>query len=127
MTQLNSSAQLNVPIQLDVKMGSGCLELTYANGKHYQLSFEFLRVHSPSAEVRGHGAGSEVLQFGKKRVTIQRIEPVGNYAIKIIFSDKHDSGLFTWPLLHDFCLNQQTLWQAYLEKLSKKNLSRDQQ
>jgi len=112
------------PSKINIKAGSGVVELTY-DEQRYALSFEFLRVHSPSAEVRGHGQGSEVLQYGKKRVTITNIEPVGNYAIKIIFSDGHDSGLYTWSLLQSFCLDNASLWQDYLEKLENAGRSRD--
>ena len=121
---MNTKAE-TIPKQIKIKATSGCLELTYSNGSIYTLSFEFLRVHSPSAEVQGHGIGSEVLQHGKKRVVIQNIEPVGNYAIKIIFSDKHDSGLFTWPLLYKFCQNKDTLWEKYLGSLAEAGLNRD--
>ena len=107
-----------IPIEINVKMGSGCLELTYDGETPYELSFEFLRVLSPSAEVRGHGQGNEVLQHGKKAVTIKQIEPAGNYAIKIIFSDNHDSGLYSWSLLYQFCQDKEQLWQAYLDKLN---------
>jgi len=114
------------PSKINIKAGSGVVELTYDDDERcYALSFEFLRVHSPSAEVRGHGQGSEVLQYGKKRVTITNIEPVGNYAIKIIFSDGHDSGLYTWPLLQNFCLNHDSLWQEYLGKMESAGRSRD--
>lgn len=122
------------PRKINIKAGSGVVELSYGEQDQaelgnseqcYALSFEFLRVHSPSAEVRGHGQGSEVLQYGKKRVTITNIEPVGNYAIKLVFSDGHDSGLYTWPLLQNFCLNQASLWQQYLAKLEEAGKSRD--
>ena len=106
-------------------MGSGCLELIYEEGPAYELSFEFLRVLSPSAEVRGHGEGNEVLQFGKKFVTIKQVEPAGNYAIKITFSDHHDSGLYSWPLLYKFCKEKDSLWQAYLDKLNAAGQSRE--
>jgi len=114
-----------IPKQIKIKMGSGCLELTYEGEHIYELSFEFLRVLSPSAEVRGHGEGNEVLQFGKKFVTIKQIEPAGNYAIKITFSDQHDSGLYSWPLLYQFCQEKEQLWQQYLEKLNAADQSRE--
>jgi len=114
-----------IPKQVKIKMGSGCLELTYEGEPAYELSFEFLRVFSPSAEVRGHGEGNEVLQFGKKLVTIKQIEPVGNYAIKITFSDHHDSGLYSWPLLYQFCQEKEQLWQQYLDKLGTSGQSRN--
>jgi len=114
-----------IPKQIKIKMGSGCLELTYEGEPSYELSFEFLRVLSPSAEVRGHGEGNEVLQFGKKLVTIKQVEPVGNYAIKITFSDSHDSGLYSWPLLYQFCQEKEQLWGLYLDKLNTSGQSRD--
>jgi len=114
-----------IPKQLKIKNGSNCLELTYEGAKTYELSFEFLRVLSPSAEVRGHGQGNEVLQYGKKLVTIQKIEPTGNYAVKITFSDQHDSGLYSWPLLYQFCQNKEKLWQEYLDKLNIADQSRE--
>ena len=114
-----------IPKEINIKMGSGCLELTYEGEPPYELSFEFLRVLSPSAEVRGHGSGNAVLQFGKKFVTIKKIEPAGNYAIKITFSDSHDSGLYSWPLLYQYCQEKEQLWQEYLEKLKAANRSRE--
>ncbi len=112
------------PTQIKLKTGSGILQLQYADGV-FELGFEFLRVHSPSAEVRGHGVGSEVLQYGKKDVLLENIEAVGNYGLKLIFDDGHDSGIYTWPLLRDYSLNQTKLWQQYLEKLTSANQSRD--
>lgn len=91
----------------------------------YELSYEFLRVLSPSAEVRGHGPGQEVLQVGKQDVDIVALEPVGNYAIRPTFSDGHDSGLYSWDILHDFCLRRDTLWQEYLDRLAAAGASRD--
>lgn len=114
-----------IPKQIKIKMGSGCLELTYDDEPAHELSFEFLRVFSPSAEVRGHGIGNEVLQYGKKLVTIKQVEPSGNYALKITFSDGHDSGLFSWPLLHQFCQDKDQLWEKYLNKLKASGQSRD--
>jgi DUF971 family protein len=103
------------------------LELSYPDGGTYRLSFEFLRVHSPSAEVKGHGPGTEVLQYGKQGVGITLIEPVGNYAIRIHFSDRHNSGLYDWNLLHAYCLNQDSMWQHYLARLEQAGKSRQPQ
>lgn len=118
---------MNVPVpsQVKIRRQSACLELHYEGQNPQQLSFEFLRVHSPSAEVQGHGTGNEVLQFGKRGVYIEGIEPVGNYGLKIVFSDRHDSGIFTWPLLKRFCDEYESLWQAYLDKLDQAGRSRD--
>jgi DUF971 family protein len=82
-------------------------------------------VHSPSAEVRGHGPGQEVLQTGKRNVSILNLEPVGNYALKPTFTDGHDSGLFTWEYLSELCQNQEAMWQAYLDKLEAAGVTRD--
>jgi len=100
------------------------LELAFA-GQTYRLGAEFLRVHSPSAEVRGHGEGQEILQAGKLHVKIERLEPRGHYALQLFFSDGHDSGLYSWDYLHTLCADQETLWQQYLAKLDQAGLSRD--
>jgi phosphoribosylformimino-5-aminoimidazole carboxamide ribotide isomerase len=91
----------------------------------YTLPAEYLRVHSPSAEVRGHGAGEGVLVSGKIRVGIESVEAAGRYALKIIFDDGHDSGIYTWHYLRELCENQQTYWRAYLDRLQKAGLGRD--
>jgi DUF971 family protein len=114
-----------VPTNIVVHQQSKVLELTYENGNAYRLPFEFLRVLSPSAEVRGHGPGQETLQTGKRNVSILSIDPVGHYAIKPTFTDGHDSGLFSWDYLHELCLNQEELWQEYLDKLAKAGVTRD--
>ena len=105
-----------IPAKITVQKNSRTLQLGYADGD-YQLSFELLRVLSPSAEVRGHGTGNGVLQYGKKDVTLLRIEPAGNYALKLVFDDGHDSGLYDWNYLRHLCLNQDELWQDYLQQL----------
>lgn len=105
-----------LPTEIAVRKTARVLELSYGDTR-YQLTFEFLRVYSPSAEVRGHGSGQEVLQTGKREVDIHAIEPVGHYAIRPVFSDGHDSGIYTWELLNTFCQNQQSMWDAYLRKL----------
>lgn len=117
-----------IPSNIKVRKKSRCLELTYAEAageKTYQLSFEMLRVLSPSAEVRGHGVGNEILQTGKKDVALLNIEPAGNYALKLIFDDGHDSGLYDWKYLRHLCDNQQELWQGYLQKLEDAGSSRE--
>ena len=93
------------------------LEVAFDDGTTFSLSFEFLRVHSPSAEVRGHGAGQEVLQTGKRDVEIKALQPVGNYAIQPYFSDGHDTGLYSWDYLYHLGANQAKLWQDYLQRL----------
>lgn len=116
-----------IPNQIKIRRQSACLELSYddSSSDPVLLSFEFLRVHSPSAEVQGHGHGSAVLQFGKRGVMIEGIEPVGNYGLKIVFSDGHDSGIFTWPLLDKFRHEHEAMWQAYLAELNAAGKSRD--
>jgi DUF971 family protein len=93
--------------------------LTYPDLGEVALDAEFLRVYSPSAEVRGHGQGNEVLQIGKEDVRIMGVEPVGNYAVKLVFSDGHDSGLYSWDILNEFARNHTQLWQSYLQRLEQ--------
>lgn len=113
------------PEQIKLHSRSQELELSYAGGHHYRLSAEFLRVYSPSAEVRGHGRGQEVLQTGKIHVQIRDIVAVGNYAIQLVFDDGHDSGIYSWSYLRELGENQQALWQDYLDRLRAANASRD--
>tara|TARA_Y100001001_G_scaffold159998_1_gene181856 strand:+ start:5303 stop:5677 length:375 start_codon:yes stop_codon:yes gene_type:complete len=113
-----------IPTSIKVKSKSRTLELGYG-AQVYDLPYEFLRVYSPSAEVRGHGVGNEVLQYGKKDVTLLRIEPAGNYALKLVFDDGHDSGLYDWNYLHHLALNQESLWADYLQKLQTAGKSRE--
>ena len=114
-----------IPTEIKLHQKSRILELAFDNGDHFELSYEFLRVFTPSAEARGHGVGQETLQVGKRDVDIVNIEPVGNYAIKPIFSDGHDTGLYSWDILHSLCLHRDELWQAYLDKLEETGSSRD--
>ncbi len=114
-----------IPTEIKLHRASRLLELTFADGKVFKLSCEFLRVHSPSAEVRGHGPGQEVLQVGKREVNIEAIEPVGSYAVKLVFSDGHDTGLYTWSYLHELGRNHAELWRAYLDRLKQAGASRD--
>lgn len=113
-----------IPKSIKVKKISQSLQLTYSDST-FELPYEFLRVHSPSAEVRGHGVGNDVLQFGKKDVVLLRIEPAGNYALKLVFDDGHDSGLYDWEYLRHLCVNRDTLWQTYLERLQAAGRSRE--
>lgn len=115
----------NIPKTLVAHQQSKVLELGYEDGSTYRLPFEFLRVLSPSAEVRGHGPGQETLQTGKRNVSILSIEPVGHYAIKPTFTDGHDSGLFSWDYLFELCSYQEELWQEYEDKLVKAGIDRD--
>ncbi|GAA6166894.1 gamma-butyrobetaine hydroxylase-like domain-containing protein [Sessilibacter corallicola] len=115
---------MNAPQKIKLHRESQQLELAF-DGVSYRLPSEFLRVYSPSAEVRGHGEGQEVLQHGKVNVAITHIEACGNYAIRIIFNDSHDSGLYSWNYLKELCQNQYRLWREYLDKLDQAGLSRD--
>ena len=113
--------QNNTPIPEELRLRSGgqTLALSYPDLGEVTLTAEFLRVYSPSAEVRGHGQGNEVLQTGKEDVSITGIEPVGNYAVKLTFSDGHDTGLYSWDILNEFSRNHTQLWQSYLQRLEK--------
>jgi len=119
---------MSIPSDIKVRKQTRCLELTYLKNNQskevFQLSFELLRVLSPSAEVRGHGIGNEVLQHGKKDVILLNIEPAGNYALKLIFDDGHDSGLYDWKYFRHLCDNQEKLWKNYLDKLESAGLTR---
>lgn len=119
------SVSSGVPVDIKLHRKSGLLALFYGDGNHLTLNAEFLRVYSPSAEVRGHGAGQEVLQTGKKNVQFTGVEVVGNYAIKLIFDDGHDSGLYTWEYLYDLGVNQAAYWQNYLDRLNQAGVLRD--
>jgi len=113
------------PTEIKLHQKSRVLEISFADGKTFQLPCEFLRVYSPSAEARGHGPGQEVLQTGKKGVGITHIEPVGTYAIQLVFSDGHDTGIYSWDLLYEYGLNQEALWQEYLDRLAQSGASRE--
>ena len=113
------------PTEIKLHQQSRLLEIEFDDGAHYQMPYEFLRVHSPSAEVRGHGHGQETLQVGKKEVGVREVSPVGSYAMKIVFDDGHDSGLYTWEYLDDLGRRQDELWQNYLKKLEAAGASRE--
>jgi DUF971 family protein len=106
------------PIDIRLHQVSRKLEIVFDDGSNFQLPCEFLRVYSPSAEVRGHGAGQEVLQVGKEDVNIVGIEPVGQYALKLTFSDGHDTGLYSWDYLYDLGVRLDELWHSYLDRLA---------
>ena len=114
-----SGLNANTPNPVDIKLHqvSKLLEIKFDNNTEWQLSCEFLRVYSPSAEVKGHGAGQEVLQVGKENVNITSIEPVGNYAIKLFFTDGHDTGLYSWDYLYHLAENYEALWLEYIGQL----------
>jgi DUF971 family protein len=115
---------IDQPTEITLHQQSRELEIAFSDGSCYRLSYEFLRVHSPSAEVRGHGPGQEVLQVGKQGVNVLGVEPVGSYAIKLEFDDGHDSGLYTWEYLRHLGKNQDALWQEYLHRLEAADQSR---
>lgn len=114
-----------IPSEIRLHQKSRRLELSFSDGRRFELSFEFLRVFTPSADARGHAPGQETLQIGKQEVDILRIEPVGNYAIRPIFSDGHESGIYSWDILHGLCEHRDELWQAYLDQLEAQGASRD--
>ena len=115
------------PTEIKLHQQSRVLEISFADGQSFRLPFEFLRVYSPSAEVRGHGPGQEVLQVGKKDIDVEAVEPVGAYAIQLKFSDGHDTGIYSWDLLHEYGMRQDKMWQQYLERLREAGASRDPQ
>ena len=113
-----------VPVEIRLRKKSRQLSISYADDRQFDLSFEFLRVHSPSADVKGHGVGQEVLQTGKEQVQISSIEPVGHYAIRLIFDDGHDTGLYTWKYLHELGSERDARWAAYLDRLQAAGYAR---
>lgn len=115
------------PTELRLNQRHRELDITFDDDSHFTLSCELLRVLSPSAEVRGHGPGQEVLVSGKREVGIQAIEPVGHYAVKLVFDDGHDSGLYTWDYLYDLGHQREAYWQDYLDRLQQAGLDRETQ
>jgi len=105
-----------VPTEIRLRRASRVLEVSFADGSRFELPFEYLRVHSPSAEVKGHGPGQEVLVLGKENVGIRAIEPVGQYAVKLVFDDGHDTGLYTWKYLHELGRERTEKWARYLAR-----------
>ena len=113
------------PIEIKLRKQSRLLEVAFDDGQRFELSFEYLRVYSPSAEVRGHGPGQETLQLGKHTVDIRVVEPVGNYAVKPVFSDGHESGIFSWDYLYFLGAEQARLWAEYTQRLEAAGAQRD--
>jgi DUF971 family protein len=107
------------PVAINLHQKSRVLEVEYDDGEKFELSCEYLRVHSPSADVKGHGPGQEVLQTGKENVNISEIEPVGNYAVKLIFDDGHNTGLYSWSYLYELGIEHDNNWVNYLDALKK--------
>lgn len=114
-----------IPTEIKLHQQSKLMEVSFADGANFKLPFEYLRVYSPSAEVRGHGPGEETLQTGKRNVDITNLAAVGNYAVQPTFSDGHDSGIYSWDLLYDLGFNQESYWQAYLTRLAGAGENRD--
>ena len=114
-----------IPTEIKLHQASRAMELSFADGTSFRLSYELLRVYSPSAEVRGHGPGQETLQIGKREVTIAELEPIGHYAVRPKFSDGHDTGIYSWEYLYDLGVRQDELWQRYLARLAAAGASRD--
>jgi DUF971 family protein len=113
------------PTEITLHQTSRLVEIAFSDGKAFRLPCELLRVYSPSAEVRGHGPGQEVLQVGKREVQINAVEPVGTYAVRLVFSDGHDTGLYSWEYLYQLGINQDKMWKEYLERMAKAGASRE--
>ena len=114
-----------LPESLTVHGQSRVLEIGFADGQVFRIPFELMRVYSPSAEVQGHGPGQEVLQTGKRQVTIEQLEPVGNYGVKPTFSDGHDTGIYSWDYLYFLGTKQDDLWRDYERRLQEAGVDRD--
>jgi len=113
------------PTEIKLHQKSRLMEIAFADGQSFKLPYEFLRVYSPSAEVRGHGPGQEVLQAGKSKVDIRSLDPVGSYAVQPTFSDGHATGIYSWEYLHHLGENQERLWAEYLARMEQAGASRD--
>jgi DUF971 family protein len=116
---------MRAPTSIKLHRKSRVLEVGYADGTHYALPCEYLRVYSPSAEVRGHTAGEPILVPGKRNVGVTRVDAVGNYAVRLVFDDGHDTGLYSWDVLEDLGTNHERYWQRYLARLEEHKLTRD--
>lgn len=114
-----------IPSEIKLHKKSHLLELSYPSGETFTLDFEYLRVFTPSAEARGHAPGQETLQTGKRNIDVERIEPVGTYALRLVYSDGHDSGLYSWDLLYNLGKHHDELWRDYLNQIKAQGLSRD--
>jgi DUF971 family protein len=121
------NADTPIPVSIVLHQVSRVLELAYGDGRSFRLPFEYLRVHSPSAEVRGHGPGQETLQTGKAEVNIEGVEAVGHYAIQPQFSDGHNTGIYSWDYLHELCVHHDRNWSDYLSRLEDAGASRHPQ
>ena len=117
--------KIKIPCGIIINIKDSCLQFIFSEERIDSLSFEFMRVHSPSAEVVGHGKGQEILQVGKRCVQISALEPIGNYGVKPIFSDGHDTGIYSWSYLNWLLDNKQLLWDKYLLKIQNTGASRN--
>ena len=122
---MSPSQRVPHPTEVKLHQASRVLEIAFDDGRTFRLPYEYLRVYSPSAEVRGHGPGQETLQIGKREVTIKSVEPVGHYALRPTFSDGHDTGIYSWEYLHELGEDHDELWQRYLDRLKAAGASRD--
>jgi DUF971 family protein len=114
-----------VPTEIKLHQKSRVMEIAFSDGRGFRLPYEYLRVHSPSAEVRGHGPGQEVLQTGNREVEIRNLEPVGSYAVQAVFSDGHSTGIYSWDYLYELGEKQDRLWAEYLARLQAAGASRE--
>ena len=114
----------NTPAEIRLQKKSRQIVIAYDDGSRFELSFEYLRVNSPSAEVKGHGPGQEVLQTGKENVRVKAIEPIGHYAVRLVFDDGHDTGLYSWSYLYELGTERDSKWQAYLDRLEAAGYAR---
>jgi DUF971 family protein len=114
-----------IPTEIKLHQKSRVMEIAFSDGRGFRLPYEYLRVYSPSAEVRGHGPGQEVLQTGKREVEIRSLEPVGSYAVQPVFSDGHGTGIYSWDYLYELGEKQEQFWSEYLSRLEAAGASRD--
>ena len=120
----SSQAMSATPVEIKLRKTSRLLVVQFDDGKSFDLPFEYLRVHSPSADVKGHGPGQEVLQTGKEDVSVTSVEPIGHYAVRLVFDDGHDTGLYTWKYLYELGEQQVENWQSYLDRLKSAGYAR---
>ncbi len=113
------------PTDITLHQVTGMFDIAFDDGRTFSMPVEYLRVFSPSAEVRGHGPGQEVLQVGKRSVGVKAVEPVGMYAVKLVFSDGHDTGIYSWDYLYELGTKQDSNWKTYLARLEQAGASRD--
>jgi DUF971 family protein len=125
MAPADDNTETLKPTELRLNKADKILEIDFEDGSRFHLPAELLRVESPSAEVQGHGAGQKLIVAGRRHVGIMSLEPVGNYAVRIVFDDLHDTGLYSWRYLYELGQNREAIWQEYLDRLAAQGLSRD--